>query len=78
LTFPENSKHKNVETPKEKNPNLFKIYLGNIKICWYFNGKKGFIYDKNGKYLGRFEKHDLKKLFLKIGQILRLEKNRKS
>jgi hypothetical protein len=77
LTFPENARYINVEIPKEKNPDLFKIYFGNIRICWYFNEKKGFIFDENGIWLGSYEKHDLKKLFCKIGTILKIEKNRK-
>jgi len=78
LTFPENSKYLNVEIPKERNPDLFKIYFGNIKICWYFDEKKGFVYDENGLWLGSFDKQDLKKLFFKIGTILKIEKFRKA
>jgi hypothetical protein len=77
LVFPENSKYINVEIPKEKNPNLIKIFIGGIKLAWYLDEKKGFIYDENGIYLGALEKHDLKKAFWKIGQILKLEKIRK-
>jgi hypothetical protein len=77
IHFPQNSKYINVEIPKEKNPDLIKIFIGGIKLAWYLDEKKGFIYDENGLYLGAFEKHDLKKAFWKIGQILKLEKPRK-
>jgi hypothetical protein len=78
LTFPENSQYLNVEIPKTRNPDLFKIYFGNIKICWYFDEKKGFVFDENGLWLGSYDKQDLKKLFFKIGRLLRLEKSRKA
>ena len=77
LVFPETSKYINVEIPKEANPNLFKIYFANLKLAWYLDENKGFIYDEDGIYLATLEKHDLKKLFKKIGDLLKLVKNRK-
>jgi hypothetical protein len=77
LTFPENSKFINVEIPKERNPDLISWRFGDIKFSYYYKDKKGFIYDENGIYLGGFEKHDLKRLFWKIGDVLRFVKNRK-
>jgi hypothetical protein len=77
VSFPKNSQIINAEIPKEKNPDLRTIYLGNVKFAWYSNDKKGFVYDEKGFYCGRYEKHDLKNLFWQIGDILKAEKNRK-
>jgi hypothetical protein len=77
VSFPQNSQIINVEIPKEKNPELRTIYLGNVKLAWYLDSKRGFVYDEKGLYCGRFEKHDLKNLFWQIGDLLKVEKNRK-
>jgi hypothetical protein len=77
LTFPENSQYLNVEIPKERNPNLITFRISNLKFAWYLEDKKGFIFDENGIWLGNLEKHDLKNAFFKIGNLLKLVKNRK-
>jgi hypothetical protein len=77
LVFPENSKYLNVEIPKEPNPNLISWRFGDLKFAWYIKEKKGFVYDADGIFLGKFLRHDLKYLFFKIGSILRLLKNQK-
>jgi hypothetical protein len=72
--FPEKSQYLNVQIPKEKNPDLFSIRMGDLKIVFYTNENKGFFYDENGMFLGRYEKHDLKNAFFKFGSILKLLK----
>jgi hypothetical protein len=57
--------------PKEANPNLFWIMQYPIKIIFYLDTEKGFFYDEHGIFLGKFEKHDLKRLFFKIGTLLK-------
>ena len=75
--FPENSQIVNVAIPKEKNPDLITIRIGDLKLAWYLTDKRGFFYDKNGIWLGNLFKHDLKNAFFEIGALLRLIKNQK-
>ena len=58
--------------PKERNPNLFWIYKGeNLKIGIYLDSIRCFVWGKNGEFLGSLHKYDLKRLFSKIGEVLR-------
>ena len=59
---------------KEKNPNLVYLLKSPIKIGYYRNSKKCFIWQTNGIFSGELEKHDLKKLFFEIGLVLRGKK----
>jgi hypothetical protein len=77
LTFPENTRYINVEIPKERNPDLITFRISNLKFAWYLEDNKGFIFDEHGIWLGNLEKHDLKNAFFKIGNLLKLVKNRK-
>lgn len=79
--MPREAKYANVEIPKEKNEDLTVIWFGrNIKICMYAHKKEfesGFVYDSDGIYLERIEKHDLKTLYNKIGVFLKAIKRAK-
>jgi len=75
LTLPEEAELETNLIPKEKqNPNAFYLIYSPIIIVYYLDTGKCFVYSVFGKYLGTLEKQDLKKLFSKIGLILRLEK----
>jgi hypothetical protein len=88
LSFPSNTQLKSVEIPKEKNPNLITLHLGDLKIAVYVStpikrdvkGRfikklvfdKGFIYDSDGNYSGKCYLHDLRNLHLEIEALFRL------
>lgn len=62
---------KNVQ-PKQHNPNLIWIYKGEtMKIGYYLDSGRCFVWGKNCEYLGTLHKYDLKRLFSKIGATLR-------
>jgi len=63
--------------PKNPNPNLFWLWKHPIRIIWYLDTEKGFIFDSDKNFLESFEKHDLKKLYSRIGQLFRAEKKPK-
>ena len=63
--------------PKEANPNLFWIMRSPMKIVFYLDTQKCFAYDNQGIYICTLEKHDLKKLFWRIGVLLRSLKDKK-
>lgn len=76
ISLPTEIEHEINLIPKNKqNPNLIYIIKHPIKIIYYLDNEKCFIYDELGSYLGDLEKHDLKRLFSKIGHVLRLVKN---
>jgi len=77
LIFPENAKYLNVSIPKEKNPNRIDFTLGDIRLVFYLDEEKGFVYDSDGIYLGRFSKIDLKKVWYQISRLLLALKKRK-
>ena len=66
--------HQGRTKKKEKNPNLIYLLKSPIKIGYYTNTKKCFVWQQNGLYSGELEKHDLKRLFSAIGHILRKPK----
>jgi hypothetical protein len=74
LVFPETTRFNSVEIPKEKNPNLITLHFANLKFAYYFKDRKGFVFDCDGIYCGTFERCDLKRLFWRIGTILRTVK----
>lgn len=67
----ENLLKSDLEISKELNPELFTVKCGDNKLAYYFNSDKGFIYDMNGFFSGKFDKYDLKRLFTEIGTFLR-------
>jgi hypothetical protein len=77
LTFPEKTRFHDVEMPKEHNPDLMSLRLGDMKLVWYFKDDKGWIYDCDGIFSGRFLKHDLKHAFYQIGTILKTVQRQK-
>jgi len=77
LIFPENAKYLNVSIPKEKNPNRIDFTLGDIRLVFYLDEEKGFVYDSDGIYLGKFSKIDLKKVWFQISRLLLALKKRK-
>lgn len=77
LVFPENSRYSNMETPSEANPSLTSFNIGNVRLSFYNDSGKGFVYDCDGIYVGRFEKHDLKNLFARIGLFLQPVRKKK-
>jgi len=77
LIFPENAKYLNVSIPKEKNPNRIDFALGDIRLVFYLDEEKGFVYDSDGIYLGKFSKIDLKKVWFQISRLLLALKKRK-
>ena len=60
-----------IETRKEKNPNLFSIRIGEIVLKIYIDSEKGFCYDKNGFYSGTFLKHDIIHAYSQFGAFLK-------
>jgi hypothetical protein len=74
---PQKTQISNLEIPKEHNPNLISFNIGDCKLAYYLDGKKGFVYDKLGMFLGAFEKHDLINLYHKIGAFLKTQKSEK-
>lgn len=77
LIFPENSKILNVPIPKERNPNRTDFTLGTVRLSFYLDEEKGFVFDSDGIYVGKFSKIDLKKAFFWIGRLLLALKKRK-
>jgi len=71
LFFPPNTQIRDTESQKEPNPDLVRINFGELSLVYYKKDKHGFVYDKNRIYCGAFEKHDLKYLFTRIGQLLK-------
>lgn len=71
ISFPHSAEVTSHQVPKEKNPNLTTINFGNIKVCWYLNEDKGFVYTLDGNFAGSFKKHDLKNAFHEFGVLLR-------
>jgi len=63
---------------KKKNPNLIYILKSPIRIAYYTNSKKLFLYSQDGIYLGELEKHDQRKVFSELGLILRGKKTLKN
>ena len=63
--------------PKEVNPNLFWVMRTPMKIVFYIDTQKCFAYDNQGIYICTLEKHDLKKLFWRIGVLLKALKEKK-
>jgi hypothetical protein len=76
ITFPDITRTQTA-IPKEKNPNIFWLWKYPIRIIIYKDTEKGFIYDLDKNFSGTFEKHDLKKLYSRIGQFFRAEKKAK-
>jgi len=75
FSLPEEAELETSLIPKEKqNPNAFYVIHHPIIIVYYLDSGKCFVYSEFGKFLGSLEKQDLKKVFSKIGRILRLEK----
>lgn len=62
--------------PKEKNPNLIYILKNPIKIGFYLDTLQCFAWSENGEYLGQLEKYHFKKLFSKIGELLKKHGNK--
>jgi ABC-type bacteriocin/lantibiotic exporter with double-glycine peptidase domain len=57
------------------NPNLISVFQKRIRIIYYNDTEKCFVYDENKIYLDSLEKHDLKRLFSAIGHVLSLKKH---
>jgi hypothetical protein len=76
ITYPLNVQMKRTKHSKKKNDNLLVFHVGNLKLTWRIDIKKGAFFDFNGIYLGSFEKHDLKRLFSISSRLLRLEKRK--
>ena len=77
LIFPENAKYLNVSIPKERNPNRIDISLGTVRLSFYLDEEKGFVFDSDGVYVGKFSKIDLKKAWFLISRLLLALKKRK-
>ena len=60
--------------PKERNPNLVYLMKTPLKIVYYLDTERCFVYDLSGNYSGEFENKDLKRLFYRIGALLRYKK----
>jgi len=71
ISYPHSAEVTSHEIPKEKNPNLITINFGNIKVCWYLNEEKGFVYTLDGNFAGSFKRHDLKNAFYEFGVLLK-------
>ena len=63
--------------PTEPSPDIERIITPPFTIKRYKLQRHVLVSDKNGKWLGRLEKHDLKNLFFEIGAMLRRIKNEK-
>jgi hypothetical protein len=71
ISFPKDIYEKETVIPKNPNPSLFTIIKAPVRIIYYLDSNKCFIYDNDKNYLGNFERHDLKRLFSAIGGVLR-------
>lgn len=67
-----------LEVNRELNPNLFSVQFGQIRLAYYIDDDKGFVYDKDGFFSGRFDKYDLTRFFSQISPILKVIKLRTS
>jgi len=74
LRFPETEQIKETEHEMKHNPSLWQLWFGGIKIVYYLNTDKGFIYDCDGNFCGTFDKYDLKRAFTRIGTFLKTVK----
>jgi len=80
LTLPIEYDREELLIPKEKNPNIVYILKHPEKIVWYKDTHKGFFYTVEGLYIGQFDLSHLKRMYNRIGNVLRLisiEKKRK-
>lgn len=71
VTYPVHSNIKGLTISHKRNPNILYLMKTPLKIVYYKNSKRTFVYTTEGEYCGELEKHDLKRLFSKIGQLLR-------
>jgi len=71
IRFPQEADVQSHFIKKEANPHLIYIIKEPITMIWYTDGEKGFIYDTDRIYLGNLKRSDLKRLFWRIGAILR-------
>lgn len=79
ISLPQEIDHEINLIPKEKqNPNAIYVIHHPIKIVYYMGTEKCFVYTELGMFLGTLEKYHLKRLFSKIGAILREIKNQKT
>jgi hypothetical protein len=69
FSFPELEVSQNV-IPKEKNPHLTYVMRYPIRMAFYLDKGRGFIYDEDNRYLGSFDIDDLVTLAVKINDIL--------
>jgi hypothetical protein len=60
---------------KNPNPDAISINLFALRILYYISTDMCYVYDNKRNYLGRLDSQDLKKVFNKIGAILRLRKH---
>jgi hypothetical protein len=77
LTLPQEATLEKTLIPKETNSLLFWLWKYPVRIIYYLDTEKGFVYDSDKNYAGSFEKHDLKKLYSRIGHLFRCLKKDK-
>ena len=73
-TFYMKSNTKRTTKKKQKNDNLVYLMKTPLKIAYYKDSKRTFVYDLDGNYAAEFEKRDLKSLYSRIGHLLRYKK----
>ena len=73
-TFYMKSNTKRTSKRKQKNDNLVYLMKTPLKIAYYKDSKRTFVYDLDGNYAAEFEKKDLNSLYSRIGHLRRWEK----
>jgi len=73
-TFYMESNTRRTTKRKYKNGNLVYLMKTPLKIAYYLNSKRCFVYDLNGNFAAELEKKDLNSLYSRIGHLRRYKK----
>jgi hypothetical protein len=71
VTFPKNAQITERFHDKRPNPDIETIWCGRVVLKYYKTDGKGFIYGMDGTFAGGFEKHDLRRAWKRIGDLLK-------
>jgi hypothetical protein len=71
ISFPQVERVKNV-VHNERNPNLVYVMKSPIRMAFYKDSLRGFIYDADNRFLGAIDLADIWTLYRRAGEILAL------
>jgi hypothetical protein len=71
ISFPQVERVKNI-IHNERNPNLVYVMKSPIRIAFYKDNLRGFIYDGDNRFLGTIDLVDIWTLYRRAGEILAL------